>query len=79
MHRLAYDGKGNAVVKSAASAQAAAADLGGFDHGLYAEQWAPYVKVGVLIQTSFQIITETTTRHEGANVALHHLSESSRS
>jgi len=42
--RLAYDGRGNAVVKSPGDAAAAAAQLGGFGHGLYAEKWAPFVK-----------------------------------
>ena len=42
--RLAYDGKGNHVVKTAGDLDAAAAALGGYDHGLYAEKWAPFVK-----------------------------------
>eukprot|EP00208_Stichococcus_sp_RCC1054_P001609 CAMPEP_0206146038 /NCGR_PEP_ID=MMETSP1473-20131121/29309_1 /ASSEMBLY_ACC=CAM_ASM_001109 /TAXON_ID=1461547 /ORGANISM="Stichococcus sp, Strain RCC1054" /LENGTH=580 /DNA_ID=CAMNT_0053542467 /DNA_START=392 /DNA_END=2134 /DNA_ORIENTATION=+ len=41
---LAYDGRGNAVVRGPEGAAAAAESLGGFEHGLYAEQWAPYVK-----------------------------------
>jgi len=43
--RGAYDGKGNAVVRSAADLEAAAASLGGWRPGaLYAEAWAPFVK-----------------------------------
>ena len=42
--RLAYDGKGNHVVKTAADLDAAAAALGGYAHGLYAEKWAPFIK-----------------------------------
>jgi len=43
--RGAYDGRGNAVVKDAADIEAAVASLGGVKHGLYAERWAPFVKV----------------------------------
>ena len=43
--RGAYDGKGNAVARSAADLDAAAASLGGWRAGaLYAEGWAPFVK-----------------------------------
>ncbi|GAX78141.1 hypothetical protein CEUSTIGMA_g5583.t1 [Chlamydomonas eustigma] len=42
--RLAYDGKGNYVVKSENDIDAAVEALGGYGQGLYAEQWAPYVK-----------------------------------
>lgn len=45
--RGAYDGKGNAVVKSREDVEAAAAALGGFgERGdrLYAEKWAPFTK-----------------------------------
>lgn len=42
--RLAYDGKGNYVVKTAADIDAAVDALGGYSHGLYAEKWAPFVK-----------------------------------
>lgn len=42
--RLAYDGKGNAVVKSEADFDAAVQALGGYEQGLYAEKWAPFVK-----------------------------------
>lgn len=41
---LAYDGKGNAVVKSAADIDSAVETLGGYAKGLYAEKWAPFVK-----------------------------------
>jgi len=43
--RGAYDGRGNAVVKDAADIEDAVASLGGVEHGLYAERWAPFVKV----------------------------------
>ncbi|KXZ55857.1 hypothetical protein GPECTOR_2g1408 [Gonium pectorale] len=42
--RLAYDGRGNYVVRSEADIDAAAAALGGFEVGLYAERFAPFVK-----------------------------------
>ena len=44
--RLAYDGRGNAVVTSGREEDlaAAVASLGGYQTGLYAEQWAPFVK-----------------------------------
>ncbi|EFJ13883.1 hypothetical protein SELMODRAFT_121407 [Selaginella moellendorffii] len=42
--RLAYDGRGNAVVRSRDDFESAVASLGGFEHGLYAERWAPFVK-----------------------------------
>lgn len=42
--RLAYDGRGNAVVASAGDLPAAVEALGGFDRGLYAEKWAPFSK-----------------------------------
>lgn len=40
----AYDGKGNAVVRSPEDLEDAVQALGGFDRGLYAEKWAPFVK-----------------------------------
>jgi phosphoribosylaminoimidazole carboxylase len=40
--KLAYDGRGNAVVKTAADVEAAFAKLGGAE--LYAEKWASFVK-----------------------------------
>jgi phosphoribosylaminoimidazole carboxylase len=40
--KLAYDGRGNAVVRSAADVAAAYAKLGGRD--VYAEKWIPFVK-----------------------------------
>ena len=43
--RLAYDGRGNAVVASADALAAAVEALGGYAHGLYAERWAPFTKV----------------------------------
>lgn len=42
--RLAYDGRGNYVVRSASELDAAAAALGGYEAGLYAERFAPFVK-----------------------------------
>nr|GEX49784.1 phosphoribosylaminoimidazole carboxylase, chloroplastic [Tanacetum cinerariifolium] len=42
--RLAYDGRGNAVAKTEEALTSAINALGGFDHGLYVEQWAPFVK-----------------------------------
>ncbi|KAJ0578003.1 putative phosphoribosylaminoimidazole carboxylase [Helianthus annuus] len=42
--RLAYDGRGNAVAKTENELTSAINALGGFDHGLYVEQWAPFVK-----------------------------------
>jgi phosphoribosylaminoimidazole carboxylase len=42
--RLAYDGRGNFVVRTQADLAAGVAALGGFSHGLYAEQWAPFTK-----------------------------------
>lgn len=44
MARLAYDGRGNAVVASADALAAAVEALGGYAHGLYAERWAPFTK-----------------------------------
>lgn len=41
--RLAYDGRGNAVAKTSEDLASAAASLGGFEAGLYVEQWAPFV------------------------------------
>ena len=43
--RLAYDGRGNAVVRSSDDSESAVTALGGFEHGLYAERWCPYQKV----------------------------------
>ncbi|KAJ0758084.1 putative phosphoribosylaminoimidazole carboxylase [Helianthus annuus] len=40
--RLAYDGRGNVVAKT--EKELTSAINGGFDHGLYVEQWAPFVK-----------------------------------
>ncbi|GLC43896.1 hypothetical protein PLESTB_000920700 [Pleodorina starrii] len=42
--RLAYDGRGNYVVRSESELDAAAAALGGYEAGLYAERFAPFVK-----------------------------------
>ncbi len=43
--RMAYDGKGNAVVESAAELDTAVTSLGGYSQGLYAEKWVPFIKV----------------------------------
>ena len=40
--KLAYDGRGNAAVKSEEDVESAFAKLGGTE--LYAEQWVPFVK-----------------------------------
>ena len=40
--RMAYDGKGNAVAKTAADVKEAVAKLGGFEKGLYCEKWVPF-------------------------------------
>ena len=40
--RLAYDGRGNAVAKTASDLEEAVKSLGGFDTGLYAEKWVPF-------------------------------------
>eukprot|EP00775_Hariotina_reticulata_P011066 gene11066-11222_t len=42
--RLAYDGRGNFVIKGPGDLTAGVQALGGFSHGLYAEKWAPFVK-----------------------------------
>ncbi|GBF89664.1 phosphoribosylaminoimidazole, chloroplastic-like [Raphidocelis subcapitata] len=42
--RLAYDGRGNFVVRTHEDAARGVEALGGFGHGLYAERWAPFVK-----------------------------------
>ncbi|CAM6127870.1 unnamed protein product [Calypogeia fissa] len=41
---LAYDGRGNAVVRSEDDFLRAVSLLGGYERGLYAEKWAPFVK-----------------------------------
>ena len=45
LHRLAYDGKGNYVVHNEGELADGVKALGGFETGLYAEAWVPYVKV----------------------------------
>ncbi|XP_042505158.1 phosphoribosylaminoimidazole carboxylase, chloroplastic-like [Macadamia integrifolia] len=42
--RLAYDGRGNAVAHSKEEISSSVAALGGYNRGLYAEKWAPFVK-----------------------------------
>ena len=45
MGRLAYDGRGNAVVKSLAELEEAMEALGGQEQGLYGEKWVNFTKV----------------------------------
>ncbi|GFR46871.1 hypothetical protein Agub_g8512 [Astrephomene gubernaculifera] len=42
--RLAYDGRGNYLVRGPGELEGAVAALGGYEAGLYAEQFAPFVK-----------------------------------
>ncbi|CAL8469156.1 g8697 [Coccomyxa elongata] len=42
--RLAYDGRGNAVVRSREELEGAVEQLGSYGQGLYAERWASFVK-----------------------------------
>ena len=53
--RLAYDGRGNAVVSGAAELEGAVLALGGYEHGLYAERWCPYQKVPLLTTTGYWV------------------------
>lgn len=43
--RLAFDGRGNAAVKTFGDLEKAVQDLGGYDQGLYGERWVSYTKV----------------------------------
>ena len=43
--RLAYDGKGNARIRETGQLAERRESLGGFQQGLYAEEWSPFVKV----------------------------------
>ena len=69
--RLAYDGRGNAVAKSAAELESAVESLGGFETGLYVEQWAPFVsELAVMVvrgaggeAASYPVVE---TRHENS-------------
>ena len=54
MRRLAYDGRGNFVVRSEVDMASGVAKLGGFEAGLYAEAWVPFVKVWHLHTAPFQ-------------------------
>ncbi|GAB4822141.1 hypothetical protein N2152v2_009187 [Parachlorella kessleri] len=50
---LAYDGRGNAVVRSAEALPAAVESLGGYEKGLYAEKWVPFVcELAVMVARS---------------------------
>ena len=42
--RLAYDGRGNAVIRRKEDVEMAVEALGGLDSDLYAEQWVPFKK-----------------------------------
>lgn len=42
--RMAYDGRGNAVITGPDTALQAVDSLGGFERGLYVEEWVPHVK-----------------------------------
>lgn len=54
--RLAYDGRGNAVVREEAGSAVAVDSLGGYRQGLYAERWAPYIKVETLsVEIAFHL------------------------
>ncbi|CAI5496320.1 unnamed protein product [Closterium sp. Naga37s-1] len=73
----AYDGRGNAVVNSQQDIEQAVADLGGFERGLYAEKWAPFIKeLAVMVARgrdgeikSFPVV-ETTHRDNICNTVL---------
>ena len=61
--RLAYDGKGNAVVKDEGAIPSALSSLGGVGKGdaLYAERWVPFSKelavmVSLLLFYSFTLL-----------------------
>ena len=43
-HRLAYDGRGNAVVSSLSGLEKAMTELGGEKQGLYGEKWVNFTK-----------------------------------
>lgn len=49
---MAYDGRGNAVVRSAADIPSAAAALGGYETGLYAEEWALFKQVSQIFSVN---------------------------
>ena len=42
--RMAYDGRGNAVIRGKGDIEMAVEALGGLDSDLYAEQWVPFKK-----------------------------------
>jgi phosphoribosylaminoimidazole carboxylase len=65
--RDAYDGKGNAVARTAADLAEAVDQLGGFDKGLYCEKWVPFEReLAVMVvrardgETRAYPVTETT-------------------
>jgi phosphoribosylaminoimidazole carboxylase len=66
--RNAYDGKGNAVAKTAADLTSAVSKLGGFEKGLYCEQWVPFAReLAVMVVRSRDGATKaypvTETKH----------------
>lgn len=42
---MAFDGRGNAIVKNFGDLEGAVNSLGGYDQGLYGERWVPFTKV----------------------------------
>ena len=56
--RFAYDGKGNAVVQSPDGLENAVQQLGGYKHGLYAEKWTPFVKVGPTVKLQMLAVAQ---------------------
>ncbi len=52
-HSNAYDGRGNAVARTADELQGAVDALGGFPQGLYVEKWVPFVcEMAVMVARS---------------------------
>ena len=72
--RLAYDGRGNAVVRSSGDLKSAAAALGGFEHGLYAERWCPYQKVCTAHASALALFSLMAVR-QASPPCLHRCSE----
>jgi phosphoribosylaminoimidazole carboxylase len=78
--RLAYDGRGNAVVASPGDLDSAAEQLGGFEAGLYAEKWAPFEKELAIMVARFDPADSTHVhalplahKHVNAHRATHSL------
>lgn len=71
--RLAYDGRGNAVVRSEADIAAAVASLGGYEKGLYAEKWVSCccrVRGGTHSHGAGRAASAPTAAVAGANVII---------